>query len=71
MTKLSRFPKGLWYEPDRRRYRVRRYHNNIVHGPWYYRTLEDALLKLDEVNAMLADIPKVRRGSTSTNEGEL
>lgn len=70
MKKLSRFPKGLWYEAGRRRFRVRRYHNNIVYGPWYYRTIDDALLKLAEVNTMLKDIPKVRRGLTPTNEGE-
>ena len=65
MTTLSRFPKGLWYETKRRRYRVRRYHNKVVYGPYYYRTLDQALFKLKEVNAMLEEIPKIRRGSTS------
>lgn len=65
MTTLSRFPKGLWYETKRRRYRVRRYHNKVVYGPYYYRTLDQALLKLNEVNSMLEEIPKIRRGSTS------
>lgn len=66
----SRFPKGLWYEEKRRRYRVRRYHNNVVYGPFYYRVLDDALVKLAELNTYLKDIPKVRRGLTPTNEGE-
>jgi hypothetical protein len=71
MNKLSRFPKGLWYESPRRRYRVRRYHNKIVYGPFYFRGLEDALAKLDEVNEELALIPKERRGQTPTTEGAI
>lgn len=70
MRKLSRFPKGLWYEAPRRRYRVRKYHNNIVYGPFYFRVLEDALVRLNELNDELADIPKERRGYTPTTTEE-
>ena len=71
MNKLSRFPKGLWYEAPRRRYRVRKYHNKVVYGPYYYTSLERALLKLEELNAMLEEIPKERmkRGHTSPTKG--
>lgn len=71
MIELSRFPKGLWYEPNRRRYRVRRYRNNIVYGPYYFRTLDDAMLKLEDLNEELSRIPKERKSSTSPTKGEL
>lgn len=71
MKNLSRFPKGLWYETKRRRYRVRKYHNKVVYGPYYYRVLEDALIKLAEVNTMLDGIPKERRSSTPTTKGAI
>lgn len=66
MENITSWPKGLWYEAPRRRYRVRKYHNNVVYGPYYFRTLEDALIKLDEVNAMLEHIPKERQYDLSS-----
>lgn len=72
MNSLSRLPKGLWYEAPRRRYRVRRYHNKVVYGPFYFRTLDDALAKLDEVNSELTLIPKERRSTTTpTTKGAI
>jgi|VirMetMinimDraft_7_1064189.scaffolds.fasta_scaffold00786_13 hypothetical protein len=70
MKELSRFPKGLWYEVPRRRYRVRKYHNQVVYGPWYFRTLDGAMAKLSEVNQMIALIPKAKRQYAPTTEGE-
>lgn len=69
MKRISHFPSGLWYEKDRRRYRVRRYHNNVVYGPFYFRTLDAALVKLNELNEELEHIPKVRRELTSPTKG--
>ena len=71
MNELARFPKGLWYEAKRRRYRVRKYHNKVVYGPFYFRVLEDALIKLEEVNSELQQIPKQRRSSTPITKGAL
>ncbi len=58
MENLTQLPKGLWYEAPKRRFRVRRYHNKVVYGPKYYRTLDEALSALDKLNAELAQIPK-------------
>lgn len=58
MNDLARLPKGLWYEAPKRRYRVRRYHNKITYGPFYFRTLDDAMARLSELNDELALIPK-------------
>lgn len=58
MELLSRLPRGLWYENAKRRYRVRRYHNKVVYGPYYFRTLEAAVARLNELNEELAAIPK-------------
>lgn len=71
MTNLARLPKGLWYEAKRRRYRVRKYRNQVVYGPWYFRTMEEAMAKLDELNRLLAAIPKVRRNFPAPTKGEI
>jgi hypothetical protein len=63
METLSRLPKGLWYEAPKRRFRVRRYHNKIVYGPMYFRTLDQAMAELDALNARLSAIPKDKRPS--------
>jgi len=60
MSILS-LPKGVWYEADKRRYRVRRYHNKVVYGPYYYRTLEAAMTKHESLDDFLQTIPKTRR----------
>lgn len=54
-------PRGIWFEADRARYRIRRYRNGRA---WYqYRpTLEEALTAFAEMSAMVAKIPKLRRG---------
>lgn len=70
MEKITRLPKGVWYETKRRRYRVRKYHNKVIYGPYYYRTLQDALAKMDELMEMLSEIPKERfKRSTSPTKG--
>jgi len=61
MENLARLPKGLWYEAPKRRYRVRRYHNKVTYLKGYYRTLDDAMAALNELNAELAQTPKVPR----------
>lgn len=58
MSNLERLPKGLWYEAPKRRYRVRRYHNKVTYLKGYFRTLDEAVAALDELNADLAKIPK-------------
>ena len=70
MDNLARLPKGLWYEAPKRRFRVRRYHNKVTYLRGYYRTLEEAVAALDELNAELALIPKDRRPSRKNNRSE-
>ena len=70
MDNLARLPKGLWYEAPKRRFRVRRYHNKVTYLRGYYRTLEEAVAALDELNAELVLIPKDRRPSRKNNRSE-
>lgn len=58
---MTALPKGIWYEEAKRRYRVRRYHNKVVYGPYYYRTLEAAMTRFEALNEELALIPKEDR----------
>lgn len=68
---ISTLPKGVWYEAEKRRYRVRRYHNKVVYGPYYYRTLEAAMTRYDTLCRELAEIPKTPRPRRKqTAEGE-
>ena len=55
---ITSLPKGVWYEAEKRRYRVRRYHNKVVYGPFYYRTLEAAMTRYEALCKELAEIPK-------------
>lgn len=55
---ISTLPKGVWYEAPKRRYRVRKYHNKTVYGPYYFRTLEAAMARYESLCAELAQIPK-------------
>lgn len=58
---ISSLPKGIWYEAPKRRYRVRKYHNKVVYGPFYYRTLEGAMTRYQALCEELAQIPKEPR----------
>lgn len=71
MENLSRLPKGLWYEAPKRRFRVRRYHNKVTYLKGYYRTLEEAMAALEELNAELALIPKNPRKRLSKERHEV
>jgi hypothetical protein len=61
METERQLPKGLWYEADKRRYRVRRYHNKVTYLKGYYRTFDKAKAALDELNVFLSTIPKNKR----------
>lgn len=57
-------PRGIWFEADRNRYRIRRYRN----GRSYLRyrgTLEEALTAYQELSRELDDIPKLSRRARS------
>lgn len=56
-----KLPRGVWYEADRKRYRVRLYHNNVCYHAGYYRTLDAAIKAYESLKAKLAEIPKTRR----------
>lgn len=53
-------PRGIWYEADRDRYRVRRYRNGRAYLH-YCPTEEEALATLAAVNEELSKIKKMRR----------
>lgn len=61
METITKLPKGLWYEAPKRRYRVRRYHNKVTYLKGYYRTFDQAMAALNELNEELSLIPKVKR----------
>jgi hypothetical protein len=54
-------PRGIWYEAPKRRFRVRKYHNGVSYLKGYYRTFDDALVALTELEAYLSTIPKQRK----------
>ena len=54
-------PRGVWYEADRDRWRVRRYRNNKAYLAGYYATKHEAVLALAVLDAKLKRIPKIRR----------
>lgn len=67
---MDTLPRGIWYEAPKRRFRVRRYHNKVTYLKGYYRTFDEALAALEELNAELDLIPKVkqrRRGRPGSN----
>lgn len=55
------FPKGIWYEAPKRRFRVRKYHNKVAYLKGYYRTYEEAVAALAELMSYLSLIPKERK----------
>jgi hypothetical protein len=58
-------PRGVWFEEDRSRYRIRRYRNGRAYVR--YRDTPDAALKAyDELSRELAAIPKLPRGARRT-----
>jgi hypothetical protein len=67
MDNLARLPKGLWYEEPKRRFRVRRYHNKVVYGPKYFRTLGAAMAALEALAEEIAQIPKNQRPPRQKN----
>ena len=55
------FPKGIWYEAPKRRFRVRKYHNKVAYLKGYYRTYEEAETAMAELESYLSTIPKERK----------
>lgn len=55
-------PRGIWFEADRNRYRIRRYRNGRAFVR-YRDTLEAALTAYEELSQQLDDIPKLSRGA--------
>lgn len=57
----EKLPRGLWYEPEKQRFRVRLYKNHVAYLKGYYKTLESAMLALEELKAELRKLPSQRR----------
>lgn len=50
--------KGIYYEPAKKRYRVRLYRNNCVHAGGYYHSYLKALDAWKKLKHKLNEIPK-------------
>ena len=57
----KKFPRGIWFEADPGRYRVRLYRNKVSHLQGYYPTEELAIVALNELKDKLSAIPKLPR----------
>lgn len=55
-----KLPKGIWYDAEKNRYRIRRYRNNKPYLR-YRRTEEAALEAYKELTEQLAKIPILSR----------
>ena len=60
MVSNHKIPRGVWYEADRDRWRVRRYRNNKAYLAGYFATKHEAVLALASLDAKLERIPKIR-----------
>ncbi len=49
---MDNLPKGIWYEAQRQRYRVRIYRKDVVQHLSYHETLEEAIEALQQCNAI-------------------
>lgn len=58
---MTNLPRGIWFEPQYNRYRVRLYKNKIPHLLGYFPTETAALEGLRRLRAKLALIPKKKR----------
>lgn len=56
----EKLPRGIWFDAEKTRYRVRRYRNGKPYLR-YRRTLEAALQVFEELKVELAKIPKLTR----------
>lgn len=63
---MPKLPKGIWYEADKHRYRVRRYHNKVAYLKGYYKTYEEAKAAWEELGEHLARVPKLPRRKRGT-----
>lgn len=58
---MKTLPRGIWYESEKKRYRVRKYHNKVPYLKGYYRSYGEAVEALEELERELARIPKLPR----------
>ena len=66
MTKTKQsLPPGIWYEPARKRYRVRLYRKSVVFHRSYHKTLTEAKRAY---NTALAEVRMARRRFTPVEE---
>lgn len=55
-------PRGIWFEPERNRFRIRKYRNGRTFIR-YRDTLDEAFEVLNDINKTIATIPKLPRGT--------
>jgi hypothetical protein len=55
-------PRGIWFESERNRYRIRRYRNGRSYVR-YRETLEEALTAYQDLSRQLEAMPKLPRGA--------
>lgn len=56
----EKLPRGIWFDGEKNRYRVRKYRNGKSYLR-YRRTLDAALKVFDELSKELTKIPKLTR----------
>jgi hypothetical protein len=56
----EKLPRGIWFDEEKKRYRVRRYRNGKPYLR-YRRTKEAAIAAYDDLAKELAKIPKLSR----------
>lgn len=57
---MDKLPRGIWYEADRDRYRVRLYRNTVPYLVGYYKTRDEACEALSGLRGRLQKTPKRR-----------
>lgn len=57
----SRLPPGIWWDNQKRRFRVRLYKNRVGHLAGYFDTFHRATKALEALKRRLRTIPTVRR----------
>jgi hypothetical protein len=62
------FPRGIWYEEPKKRFRVRKYRNGVSYLKGYYRTFDEAEVALKELDEYLESIPKSRKQRRNASE---
>lgn len=65
---MKKPPRGIWYEPDRKRWRVRIYVRSRVVYLRYYDTLEEALKGYEEARKRQKEIREALKSTDTMDQ---